>query len=333
MKELGTQSWSFSIMPCWVKYCANCEHWCHKRDLDHDWKRNASEPKCIRCNCKGWKDTGVKDVLFPKFRTKDGRTQGHTIKGLETMKIQLGPEMFSCLYENNPLAKELQTFTPELIGKQTLFHESQIPTGLQAPTFFVGDLAYTAGQTNDRDNSVIYVARYFQGQIFIIDCIAGKFDSLALCENLYRGLMKHRPTIIWLEKFLGWEAYNTVFEMYAHQKNLQRLPVEWHPVSYGKQAKLARMGAVKAPMGERRLWLYAAMPFYENLVNDLKKWPKLGRHDDFGDCLGLVCQVPTGFQSVPQPPARLETAAAWLRKLNPRQDEDSLYDSRIPGSY
>lgn len=331
MKELGRNQWKFSILPCWVKYCSNCEEGCSRRDLDHDFETNAVEPACTKCKCRGWKDTGIKDVLFPKFRCKDGRTEGHTVEWLESERLRLGAEFFANQYENNPIASGDQTFTPELLAQQTLFHESQFPTALQAPTFFMGDLSYIGDDR--RDLSVIYVCRYWQGQIFVIDCLAGKWDAWALCENLFIGILKHRPVIIWLERFLGWEAYNTVLEAYAKQKDLPKFPVDWFPLSYTKGAKILRIGSIKGVLAERRLWLNANMPGYEILINDLKKWPKLGRHDDYGDAMGLVVSVPTGFQLEKLPQAAGDSSKAWLRKLHESKSGDEGYDTRVPGSY
>ena len=331
MKELGRNQWKFSILPCWVRYCLNCEEGCSRRDLDHDFDSNISEPSCTRCKCKGWSDSGIKDVLFPRFRCKDGRTEGHTVEWLESERLRLGIEFFANQYENNPIALGDQTFTAELLARQTLFHESQFPTALQAPTFFIGDLSYVGDDR--RDKSVIYVPRYWQGQIFVIDCLAGKWDAWQLCENLFTGILKHRPVIIWLEKFLGWEAYNTVLQAYAVQKNLPKFQVEWFPLNYTKGAKRARIGAIKGILEQRRLWLNANMPGYEILINDLKKWPKLGRHDDYADSLGLVTTVPTGFQLDKLPQATQESSKAWLRRMNAPKETDPGDETRIAGSY
>jgi hypothetical protein len=330
MGETGTQTWNFSILPCWVRYCLNCEEHCSKRDVEHNWEKNATEPTCLKCGCKGFSDSKIKDVLFPKFRCKDGRTEGHTVEFLESQRRELGDEFFANQYENNPIASGQQTFTPELLARQTLFHSHQFPTALQAPTFFVGDLSYVG--RDDRDKTVIYVCRYWQGQIFVLDCIAGKWNALQLCENLFLGVLKYRPSIIWLEAFLGWEAYDTVMHTFARDKNIQKFPVEWIPLKYTKDYKLVQMGAVKIPLEQRRLWLFAGMPGYEILCDDLKKWPKLGKHDDYGDALGLVCNVPSGFQLDNLPRSMDTSQKNWLRKMNPVNSEP-VYDSRISGTY
>lgn len=331
MKETGEQTWAFSVLPCWVKYCVNCEEHCHKRDIDHNWAQNATEPTCLLCKCKGWKDSGVKDVLFPKFRCRDGRTEGHTVEKLERIrKYELGDELFACQYENNPLPSSMQKFTPELLNAQTLLSLNFIPSALESPTFFVGDLSYIG--SDDRDRSVIYVCRYRKGQIFIFDCLSGKWDSWQLCENLFLGILKYRPTMIWLEAFLGWEAYQTVMELFCNAKQIQRFPVEWLKLTYKKDAKIIRMGTAIVPLKERRLWFFSGMPNYETMCEDLKRWPKSGKHDDYGDCVGLVCQVPTGYQ-LESLPRSMDTSKSWLRKLNETQNEDPTYDGRISGSY
>ena len=330
MKAGKEKSWMFSILPCWVKYCANCEAWCHRRDIDHDWEHNASEPKCKLCNCAGWKDTGVKDVLFPRFRCKDGRTEGHTVEFLEQQRHDMGNEFFANQYENNPLPSDQQTYTPELLAKQSLFHLNEIPSALQAPTFFVGDLSYVG--SDKRDMSVIYVCRYFQGRIYVFDCICGKWDSMGVAENLFGGILKYRPSMIWLEAFHGYEAYDTVFQLFARDHNVQNFPVTWIPLTYGKDDKKIRIGTIKVPLQEGRLWLFAGMPQYERLCEDLLRWPKLGKHDDFSDCLGLVVKVPTGFHLETLPRAVDGSNRSFLRKLH-EVPEDIRYDSRIAGSF
>lgn len=324
ISALGSSPWKFSILPCWVRYCKTCG--C--KDINHDFDSNMIEPACTLCACKGFIDSGVKDVLFPKFRCKDGRTEGHTVEFLQSERFRLGDEFFANQYENNPIATGTQTFTTDIIHAQTLFHESQWPSILQAPTFFVGDLSYVGN--DKRDQSVVYVCRFFQGQIFVIDCISGKWDSAAVAQNLFDGMLKYRPVMIWLERFLGWEAYNNVFLSFAQNKGVQRFPVDWLLMSNVDGAKKIRIGTIKGVLTERRLWLNANMPCFDILCEQLKKWPKLGRHDDYADCLGLVCSVPTGYQWE-KPPA--QNTQSWLRKLHqPQENIDEPYPDNGLGS-
>ena len=332
MAALGRQPWKFSVRTCWVEKCGKCGH----DDINHNQDANYTHPPCTRCDCGCFVSSNVREVLFPKFRCRDGRTEGHSVEFLESEKLRLGPDMFSCQYENNPIATGTQTFTQELIDRQTLLHVEQLPTALMAQTFIMGDLSYVGDEK--RDVSVLFIMRYMDGQLFEIECIAGKWDSEQVAEHLFLAIMKYRPSIIWLERFLGWEAYDNVFRSFANSHNIQRFPVEWLKMSQVAGAKQLRIGAIKGVLSQRRLWLYAGAEHYEILVEQLKKWPKSGKHDDFADCLALACQAPIGFQNEKGPqhiddkPMEAQTSIAFLRKLHKASEKDTT-DVRIPGSY
>ena len=147
--ELGTNPWIFSIKSCWVRICKTCAH----SDAEHDFDSDPDGPCAHGCGCRHFEDSGATSVLFPKFRFKDGRTGGHDPHFLQAEKIRLGTSMFSCQYENNPLAEGDQTFTEGLIGQQTLWDETKMPSALQAPCFIMGDLSYVGN--DKRDESVL----------------------------------------------------------------------------------------------------------------------------------------------------------------------------------
>ena len=323
---IGRTIWKFSIRDCWSHGCANCPH----TDVYHDYEKNVSQPPCTvsGCNCPGFQTNGSKGVLFPQTRTLDGRSIGHTLEFLEGEKIRLGEEFFACQYCNLPIAEGAQTFTETLIGGQTLHDLTQIPPYSQSKTFVVGDLAYVAQA--GRDNSVLFVCRVFQGRIYVFDCLFGHWDSQQVAENTVNVLLKHRPDYIFYERFSGWEAYNNVITTYAAEKGIQRIPLQWEKIPQTNNAKLTRIGSIKGPLGNQRLWLYGGMPGYATLVQQLVKWPKLGRHDDFADCLGMVVTVPTGYQF--ENPPQIVTTANWLRKLNESAQPSDDYSDGGCGS-
>ena len=324
-KELGRTIWKFSIRDCWSLGCRNCSHPQDgfASDVYHDKSVNILEPPCTRpgCTCRGFEPTGTKGVLFPAVRTKDGRAIGHTLEFLEGERVRLGAEFFANQYENSPMAQGSQTFTDALIGAQTIHHLNQIPTYAQSFTFVVGDLAYV-GQEG-RDFSVLYICRLFQGQIFIFDCLFDNWDSGAVAEHTVNTLLKHRPNIMYYEKFNGWEAYDRIIAARAKELGVTNVPIQWEKGSQADNAKLIRIGAVKGVLANRRMWLYAGMPGYDRLVQQLLKWPKLGRHDDFADCAGMVAAAPTGYQL--ENPPKTESATNWLRKLAATGPVDDSY--------
>lgn len=319
-KKLGKTIWSFSIEDCWSEgRCIRCGH----SEPWHNKFINPVEAPCqhVDCHCPGFESDGIKGVLFPETRTFDGRPIGHTMEFLEGERLRLGPEFFANQYENSPMAEGAQTFTDALISAQTIFDLKLVPTYLQGYTFAVADLAYV-GQEG-RDYSVIYLCRLYQGQIFVYDCLYGNWDSSAVAENIVRVLLLHRPAIIYPEKFNGWEAYDTVIASLAAVRGIPKVPIMWLKGSQAAKAKLTRIGAVKGVLASKRMWLFAGMPGYETLVEQLSKWPKLGRHDDFADCLGQVAAAPTGYQ-LENPPV-VESATNWLRKLGEAKPLDDSY--------
>ena len=318
MKEVGKSLWKFSIRTCMVRLCATCG----ASDALHDFDKYGSVPPCPGLGDenaekgRSWSDSGEKKVLFPRFTTKDGRTEGHTVEFLESERREKGDEFYACRYENNPIASGTQTFTPDLLNRQTLWHLSQIPQS--GPCFIVGDLSYVGDCK--RDQTVLDVCRLRQGQIFQFDCVAGKFSTEAHTVELFKLMYKYRPNIIWLEKFLGWEAYQSFFTAYAVQNKIQHLPIDWFPMSNIEDAKLKRIGAVQAVLAQKRLWLYAGAPHYEDKLKQLKRFPKIGKYKDFADNLGHICGLPTGYQMEAVPDRK--TLPDYIEKtLAPRAEE------------
>ena len=324
-RQLGRTIWRFSIRDCWDSRCQHCSH----RESNHDRDINIAVPPCaVRgCSCGGYHGDGTKEVLFPETRSRDGRAIGHTLEFLEGEKIRLGPDFFSCQYENNPIAAGTQTFEEALIGSRTLFEEKQLPDYLLGTTFIVGDLAYV-GQPG-RDYTVMFVCRLVMGRIYVIACKYGNWDSDAIATNTMKLVQIFHPSALYYEKFNGWDAYNAVILAKAKELGIENLPLQWIKGTQTPNAKMVRIGAVKGPLAAGRLWLYKYMDTqgaYEKLTTQLIRWPKLGKHDDFADALGLVIEAPTGYQ-FEQPPVQ-QTTTNWLRQMNPRPTgEDSYYDS------
>lgn len=337
MKETGTSVWNFSIRTCW-------------RDIN-----------------------GKREVLFPQFRTKDGRTIGHTVKFLESEKREKGDEFFACQYENDPIGSGLQTFTDELLDAHTVYHfekpmmESEVqriaaqvqiltsqgksfdqameetvkkPGRGEVPLggwcFVIGDLSYVGDERNGhkRDKCVFFVIRVVNGRLYLIAAHAGKWKSGEVAEQIIFLLLKYRPRQIWCEAFLGWEAYDTVIRMIAAERRVQHLPLEWLPMDNQPDAKVVRIGSVHGWLFKDKLYIFAGIEGYQELRDNLKKFPKLGRFDDYGDCLGLGVNAPHGvalYQSTKEITSTLEQIKAriypnglpWSQEYNEREESSA----------
>jgi hypothetical protein len=321
IKQTGDTVWKISIKSCWIRFCKTCRH----PDIRHDSDLSFSSPPCrwedkdtkLKCECKCFVDSGEKQVLFPLALTRDGRQIGHTVEFLESER-RGKEEYFANQYENQPIAKEQQRYTPELLAKQTFFHLNAIPP--EAGTFMVGDLSYIGDEK--RDLSVLYLVKVWMGVLWVYECLAGNWDSDQACSAILGAIMQHRPQAVWIERFLGWEAYNNVLMSKAATLGLQQLPVEWRKLDRRPDAKTLRIGTPLAWMINGKLWLFAGMLHYDKLINQLKKWPKIPHHDDFGDCLGHACEAPHGAAAVPPPkPANTMDYIRALHAANLAQQE------------
>jgi hypothetical protein len=304
--ERGSSVWEFSFKSCWVRFCKTCGH----PDLLHDSDRNYSRPPCSACKCECFVDSGQKQVLFPLAITRDGRQVGHTVEYLESLQRE-DPGFFALQYECKRISKEEQRFTPELLDRQTFFHLNVIPP--DAGTFMVGDLSYIGD--DKRDLSVLYLVKVWMGLLWVFKCLAGNWDSDQACTNILAAIMEHRPQAVWIERFLGWEAYNNILMSKAAALGLQQLPVEWRKLDRRPNAKTIRIGGVLPWLSDRKLYLFAGMLHYDKLRGQLLKWPKIPHHDDFGDCLGHAVEVPHGAAGIPAPPANINTFD-YVRQLH-----------------
>lgn len=319
--------WKFSIRDCWSSNCANCG--CP--DVFHDCDVNILQPQCTKCGsaCSGFVSDGTTGTLFPPATTKTGRSIGHSLAFLQAQKAELGAANFANQYENRPIAASEQIFTETLIGAQTLFDIQQIPNYFSGSTFVVGDLADSEG--DERDQSVLYICRKYQGNIFVFDCRYGRWSSSQLVDNIMNVLIDPvcRPAIVYLEKTLGSNHLNDLVLARATQLGMPKVPLQWIKVGNQKGAKHQRILHVEEALKSKRLWLYAGMPGYQQLVDQLIKWPRI-KHDDHADCIGRVIEAPTGYELeiAPQP----LSVSNWLRKLHTTPAEDHNYPDSGAGS-
>jgi hypothetical protein len=313
-KETGSTVWKISVKSCWIRICKTCRH----PDVRHDSDLNYSQPPCRwvdketqqACECKCFVDSGEKKVLFPLAITNRGDQIGHTVEFLESERREKGAEYFANQYENSPISKEQQRYTPELLAKQTFYHLNAIPP--EAGTFMVGDLSYPGD--DKRDLSVLLMVKLWMGILWVYESMAGHWDSDQVATNVLGLIMQHRPQAVWLEGFLGWEAYNNVLMAKAQQLGMQQLPVEWRKLDRRPAAKTLRTGTPLGGMKLGKLWLFAGMEHYNHLCAQLKKWPKIPTHDDFADCLGHACEAPHGAAAVPPP--RAANTMDYIRALH-----------------
>jgi hypothetical protein len=322
--------WKFSIRDCWS--AGTCKT-CSMPAVFHDFSVNIIQPPGLAaagCTCAGFVSDGIRGVIFPQVRKRDGNHFGFTLDILTKIKAELGPQVFANQYENNPLSSDTQTFTETMIGAQTLHHPEQFPPVQQSVTFLVGDLAYS--EADERDVSVIYTVRKWAGQLFVVDAEAGHWSSNQLVETIIRLAITKTPNIIYLEKPAGpADALANLITARAAQMGIPRaIPIEWIKPGNQKGVKALRIGNIQAALVGKRLWLYGGMKGYQTLVEQLCRWPR-GKFDDYADALGRVVEVPSGYQLEQTP--QQESSRDWMKRyLGSQEAPDDNYRDTGGGS-
>jgi len=302
--------WSFSIRDCWSQGTCTV---CGKSAIFHEWSTNAVQPPGIvacGCSCPGFVGDGVRGCLFPLTKKKDGTPFGHTLDYLNQRRAELGPRKFANQYECRITAEEEQTFTEALLGSCTLHHEHQLPPYAAAKVYVCGDLAYSTSP--ERDESVIFAFSVYQGAIYVWGCWFGRWSAFDRVNNILEILARVRPQTAFFEKNLNSDSLDLNLLAYAPQHNLAKLPLTWTPLSNKPDAKQIRIGDIEAAMRGKRLYLFAQMPGYNRLCEQLLKFPNAG-HDDFADALSQCLTAETGWQRESLP---VQSTSNWLKRLN-----------------
>jgi hypothetical protein len=318
--------WLFSIRGAYSEDCKTCG----RAEAFHDTSVNKLQPPGLPgYPCAGFVPDGIERCLCPTITCSNGTQFGHSLEYLMNAKLEDEP-FFWCQYMNAPqqIAGE-QTFADSLIGAQT-FHDldwlAQHAPRWSSRVFAAVDLAYTTGLRSD--NSVVYIFSVYQGQIFVWWCIYGKWNASTRIMTLTDTLVdsRFRPiTTMYIEDNLNSDSTKLLLESAAKDKGISNLPVQFLAPNRQKDAKLIRIGDIEQILKAKRLWLFAGMPGYDILVKQLLAHPNQSQgHDDFSDCLGIVCQCPTNYlgETAPQTP-RPQGGPSWLEKLSLPQEPES----------
>lgn len=264
----------------------------------------------------------MREVLFPQTRTRDGRTIGFTAETLEKLKKELGPEVFGCQYENNPLAGGQQKFTKEIL------YSLQVPPWKiprRGPIVIQVDTAIS--QNKRADDMVIIVSRLWGGRHHIIDCVGGKIPPENQAPIICDLILKYGPRAVFIEKKAGAQYLERLIVIEAKSRNIQHLPLEMQDAENTPEAKTIRIDALLAYIVAGRLYFMLGLPNWDKIEQQLLLHPKSQLHDDFADCLARLFQSPTGFETMQMPP---EPLPFWLRETKQETQEPTVRDSPLP---
>jgi len=192
--------------------------------------------------------------------------------------------IFQCLYQQNPIASELQEFRPEYFR---YFDEVDI-MGKDLYYYVSVDLAISQKRSADNTSIVVCGKTKNEPEIYVIEEDTGKYDPLAVIEKLFQIKERYRNRLV--KVGIEGVAYQKALEYFLLEEQRKR-------GEYFTVVTLKPNGSKeKRIMGVNGLLpLYKAGVIYHRrsmkaLEGELLVFP-VGRHDDRVDALAYQLQL------------------------------------------
>jgi len=225
-------------------------------------------------------DTRTNEQKFlPKYSAlarKAGQTYSFSREELDSKRADIGPNLWSALYQGQPLAAESQLFPPDCWGEVGSIETSRL--GLVVTAW---DCASKTGASNDFSANVV-VGGTADGRLVVLDAWKGKADFAdlpAIILARYQALATAYNTVplLAVEDANAGTQVLQVFEAQAPQ--LPKIAVK--PAG---RSKIVRAEGVTPYTRGRLVDLPKSAPWREMFVSELANFP-VGRHDDLVDAM------------------------------------------------
>ena len=220
----------------------------------------------------------VFQTRYWKITRKEGEPlapQRFPIPALDLIKQSQWRVNFSCQYQQNPIDSEAAEF-----HRQWFKYYDSAPAVWR--TFIAVDLAFSKKTT--ADNSCIMVVKFFEDKLYILECIAWKFDPWELIDLMIQQIRKWNPEKIWIEA-VQWQVIMWFNLRIALEKKWLHCPVEDITQRWDKETKIRRLIPLYRNwlIYHKREWLYW-------LEKELLEFPR-SRNDDQADTLQMVYEL------------------------------------------
>lgn len=237
---------------------------------------------------EGW----FKKRVWTRGAIEDGKPiyRFFTLRMLSQIKKRVGPYVWSCQYENNPVPKELQIFPPPY------------PTYEHLPAdkydyYITVDPAATTKTYSDY-TGVVVAAVSSKGRLFIVEAQAHKKPGNEVADIIVRLCAKYRPRKLGVEFGLQ-AALGYIIEtkrIEYEQKNKDSLPMKIEPITQPR--KISKEVRIERTLGSflRDDKVYIHRGALE-LMKQMEHFPR-GEHDDLVDAASMMFHVIDKFRGV-----------------------------------
>jgi predicted phage terminase large subunit-like protein len=191
------------------------------------------------------------------------------IEVLDSLRVQLGSDIFSAQYQQNPVPAG-----GNMIKREWVQRYDDLPARTSS-TYVLQSYDTASKEGGQNDWSVCTTLYVIDGKYYLVDVLRGRFDYPTLKERAKAHARLHRPTKILIED----TGIGIALVQELQNAGLPAIAVKV------EQNKQTRMSIQSAKIENGRLFLPRTAPWLENLEAELYAFPG-SRHDDQVDAIG-----------------------------------------------
>tara|TARA_Y100000356_G_scaffold133239_1_gene139993 strand:- start:300 stop:1433 length:1134 start_codon:yes stop_codon:yes gene_type:complete len=228
----------------------------------------------------------------------------YNLESLEKIQRAVGPRDWSALYQQNPVSDEGDYFTRDMIR----YYDPADIDFSRMKFYCAWDLAI--GQRDRNDYSVGLVVGVDEyDNLYVVDCVRGKFDGFEIVERILDLYEQWRPSIIGIEKGHIEMALGPFLEKRVRERKLYE--AYFKDLKPGRRDKEARARAIQGRMQQGMVRIPKDEVWTGPLVAELLRFPN-GVHDDQVDALAWVGLMMAEFATYMEP---VEHIPSWRDRL------------------
>lgn len=219
-----------------------------------------------------------------KFRKKGEalHPQRYPLEALLRIKRAMLPRDWEALYQQRPVSADGDYFKAEMFR---YYKPGEAPPLNELRMFAACDLAVSTKQTADYTViAVVGVDR--QGNIWVIDIIRGRWNSLGIIERLFEVRLKYNPEIIGIET----GQIELTLEPFILKAVEERgIPLPYEKLKTRGMDKGTRARSIQGRMEQGRVYFptVESTPWMGAVKNEMLKFP-LAANDDIVDALAWI---------------------------------------------
>lgn len=211
-----------------------------------------------------------------------------TLAMLNKIRRRVGPYVWACQYENNPIPKELQIFPPPYPEYEHL------PAG-KFDYYMTVDPAATTKSYSDY-TAIIITALDNKNHLYVVEGQAHKKPGNEIAEIIVRLMHKYKPRRAGIEfglqAALGYiiETKRNEYERrYNESLPMHVIPIK-QPRNISKESRIER--SLGSFLRDGRIFIHTSLT---ELKSQLEQFPR-GEHDDLVDALSMQFQLIEKFR-------------------------------------